>query len=455
MAVPDPGGSPAPARRAPSSPYVRAGRYGRGPGDQRRYARYGGSGGGFGGVLRFLVFLVILAALVLVALATVARPVLRAVVVPIAEDNPSALRIGFVADLVREDIGPALTAPASQDPTQVEFAVQDGDTLATIAPRLEEAGIITSQRAFLFEARTNNLAPQLTAGNFGLAKNLTPQQVVEGLINNKIVRKTIQVTFREGLRIEQMVAKLMTIPDVKFDPNDFYQLAEHPTDAILGDYPWLLDENVRPKNASLEGFLYPATYTLRVDEEQPTTAEDLIRMMLDAFHERVGDDRLNVPAKRGLTFYQVLTLASIVEREAQLDKDRPLIAGVYQNRLNKKLWPTGLLQSDPTIFYVNDSLQLQALDRADWTKYVFWNTLPQPLPATLPDDLAGYNTYTSRGLPPGPITSPAVDSIDAALSPNTKTGYLFFLAKGDGSGETVYAKTHAEHEQNIAKYGKN
>jgi UPF0755 protein len=228
----------------------------------------------------------------------------------------------------------------------------------------------------------------------------------------------------------------------------------HPTDALLGDYPWLLDESIRPKGASLEGFLYPATYSIKVGDDNPTTAEDLVRQMLDAFHERVGAE-LTVPAKRGLTFYQVLTLASIVEREAQLDSERPLIAGVYQNRLNPKKWPTGLLQSDPTIFYVNDTLQLDAMKFQQWQQYVFWDKLKEQLPSTLPKALAGYNTYTSKGLPPGPISSPSIASINAALAPDTKDGYLFFIAKGDGTGTSAFAKTHAEHDKNVAKYGKN
>ena len=178
-------------------------------------------------------------------------------------------------------------------------------------------------------------------------------------------------------------------------------------------------------------------------------------MMLDAFYQRVGADRLAVAKSRGLTFHEVLTLASIVEQEAQQDEERPLIAGVYQNRLNPKKWPTGLLQSDPTIFYVNDTLQLETLTFADWTQYVFWAAAQRAqLPVPLPADLAGYNTYTSKGLPPGPICSPALASIDAALAPNTKTGYLFFIAKGDGSGTSAFAKTQAEHDQNVEKYEK-
>ena len=442
-----------PVRRA--DPYRRTGRYGRGPGDQRRYERYGDRRSGIGGIVRFLVFLVVIAVLVLVVMATVARPLLRAVVVPWAWDNPAALQLGFVSDLVREDLGAALTDPASSDPTTVEFEVQAGDTPASLAPRLEDAGVIASQRAFLYEARQEDLLPKLNAGRFSLALNLTPSGVVDGLVNNRIVNQAVQVTFREGLRAEQMTAKLQTIPGTDVDPKAFYDLVMKPTDALLGDYPWLLDENVRPKGASLEGFLYPATYTITTGNENPTTADDLVRMMLDAFYERVGPDRLKVPDKRGLTFYEELTLASIVEREAQVDEERPLIAGVYQNRLNPKKWPTGLLQSDPTIFYVNDTLQLDAMKFNQWQTYVFWDKLKEQLPVPLPANLAGYNTYTSKGLPPGPISSPSIASIDAAISPNTKDGYLFFIAKGDGSGTSAFAKTHAEHDQNVAKYGKN
>ena len=442
---------PARARRAEA--YRRTGRYGRGPGDQRRYADYGERQGGALGVLRFAVFLVVLAAAVLVVLATVARPLARAAIVPWAWDNPGMMQISFVSDLVREDLGSALTDPAGSDPSEVAFVVDPGDTPATLAPRLEEAGIIRSQRAFLYQARIDDLTPKLNAGRFSLALNLTPAQVVDGLVNNRIVVHTVAVTFREGLRIEQMAAKLQTVSGTSVDAKAFYQLAMHPTDALLGDYPWLLDVAVLPKGASLEGFLYPATYDLRVGDDQATTADDLVRMMLNAFYDRVGADRLAVPDARGLTFHQILTLASIVEREAVLDEERPLIAGVYQNRLNPKKWPTGLLQSDPTIFYTNDTLQLDALGFAKWPTYVFWDKLEQQLPVPLPDDLAGYNTYTSKGLPPGPICSPSLASIDAALQPNTRTGYLFFIAKGDGSGSSAFAKTKAEHEKNVAKYG--
>jgi len=181
----------------------------------------------------------------------------------------------------------------------------------------------------------------------------------------------------------------------------------------------------------------------------------LVRLMLDKFAANVGPERMAVAKARGMDFYQILTLASIVEREAQLPQEKPLIAGVYQNRLDPKKWPIGLLQSDPTIFYIHDSLELEKIPVKDWTKYVFWAPIKGGLTdETLPASLAGYNTYTSQGLPPGPITTPTLTSIDAALEPDTKAGYFYFLAKGDGTGTTAFAKTLKEHEANVKKYMK-
>lgn len=445
---------PEPVRPQPNG-YRRTGRFGRGPGDQRRYERYGERRSGFAGLLGFVVFLFVLAALVLVALFTVARPIARLVIVPLAEDNPAALRIGFIEDLVREDLGAALTSPAGTNPAAVDFTVEAGDTPATLAPRLLVAKIITSERAFLFQARMDDLAPKLTAGRFSLALNLTPAGVVKGLVENRIVIRTVDVTFREGLRLEQITAKLATLEGTEVDPAAFYRLATKPTDALLGDYPWLLDENVRPTGASLEGFLYPATYTLRIDSIAPTTADGLVRMMLDAFYAAVGPERLEVPAKRGLTFYQVLTLASIVEREAVLDKERPLIAGVYQNRVDRvpSVKP-GLLQADPTVIYAVDTVNLGRFNQA-WTQYVFW-TVPQGASLRdqeLPEKLAGYNTYVVPGLPPGPIATPSLVSLDAALNPDTKSGYTYFVAIPDGDGAHDFSKSSAEHERKLREYG--
>jgi UPF0755 protein len=402
---------------------------------------------GIPGILKFLLFALVLGGIVIVLLITALRPLVRGAVVGWATDNPAALGVPFVKDLVREDLGSKLTEPASTDTTQVPFEVNPGESASTIAGRLQDGGFLVDRRVFIFLATDEGLTQQLAAGSFILRKSMTPQQVVDTLLKPQQVQY-VTIALRTGLRLEQITAKLETIDGLTMNPADFYQLATHPTTKLLADYPWLAA--VLPKGASLEGFLWPATYNVLPD----TTADELIRDMLDGFKQAIGD-RMDVPAARKLTFYQVLSLASIVEREAVHDVDRPLIAGVYQNRMNPKLWPTGRFESDPTIFYVHDTIKLAAMDIAAWKTYTFWDSLPQgyQLPAELPDDLAGYNTYTSAGLIPGPIDTPTIASIDAALAPNTKTGYLFFLAKADGSGDTVYAKTLKDHQKNQQLYG--
>ena len=139
-----------------------------------------------------------------------------------------------------------------------------------------------------------------------------------------------------------------------------------------------------PEGASLEGFLWPATYRVLPD----TTAEELIRDMLDNFHEAIGD-RLDVPTDRGRSFYEILTLASMVEREAVVDEERPTIAGVFENRLHKLRGIAPVLASDPTVFYAADTVNLAKLPFDQWKTYAFWNVPDQPLrDIQLPPELA-------------------------------------------------------------------
>jgi len=424
-----------PSRRSP-------GRGSNGNGGRRRGA------GGVLGLLKFLVFALALAAIVLVVALTALRPVVNSAILSWAADNPAALRLPFVADLVKEDLGTALTQPVSSDAAQVEFAVAPGDTASTIAARLETQGLISDARAFVFIASDRNLTGSLQSGTFILRKNMTPDQVVTALLVPQ-QDPTVSIALRTGLRIEQITALLETLP-LDMDAHAFYQLATAPPARLINDYPWLKKILAdAPKGASLEGFLWPATYKVLPD----TTPEELIRKMLDNFYLNVGPDRLAVPAARGMTFYQVLTMASMVEHEATLDSERPLIAGVFTNRLDPKKFPLGLLQSDPTVFYAHDSWQLSMLDTSKWPSYVFWAPIEGGLKdGSLPPEIALYNTYTNKGLPPGPIDTPTLPSIDAALAPDTADGYLYFIAKNDGTNTTAFAKTLKQHEANVKKY---
>jgi peptidoglycan lytic transglycosylase G len=419
-----------------------------GKGGRRRNG--GGRGSGLIGLLKFLLFTLLLAALVLLVALTALRPLVNNAILGWAADSPAALNLPFIADIVREDLGTSLTQPVSTDPEQVEFTVEDGDTASTIASRLGERQLIRDPRAFVFIASERELTGSLQQGTFVLRRNMTPDMLVSALLAPPEV-PYVELDLRTGLRLEQITAKLQTLP-LEMDVRAFYELAKEPPAALIEDYPWLeraLKE--APEGASLEGFLWPASYKILPD----TTPEELIRKMLDGFVGAVGEAKMRVPAERGMSFYQVLTLASIVEREAVRDDERALIAGVYQNRLdgipgikNK------ILNADPTVFYAWDTIKLDELGFDRWKEYTFWKPPGVPLrDVQFPESLLGYQTYTQPGLIPGPIATPTLASIDAALHPDTADKYIYFLAIPEGDGKHVFAKTAKEHEKNKKKYG--
>jgi UPF0755 protein len=408
------------------------------------------------GFLKFLLFAGGLAAIVLVVLFTALRPIVRAGIVGWAWSNPTSIvKFPFIADLVKEDLGTALTDPASTDANEQVFTVNPGDTILTLAPRLQDTGFLKddqAQHAFLYTALTTGLGDKLTAGQFLLKATMTPAQVADALVTARLLVTTKDLTFREGLRIEQMTALLETF-DSGIDPQAFYDLATHPTPELLADYEWLQ----LPEGASLEGFLYPDTYQIVTassgGQATVTDAETLIRKLLDNFYAKVGEDRMNVASSRGMSFYQIVTLASIVEHEAVEDAERPLIAGVYQNRLNGLHGIARILNADPTVTYAKDTMELAKLPIEEWKNYFFWKVPPSPLAAFKVDKaLQGYQTYQVGGLIPGPISTPSLASIDAALKPDTSDGYLYFVAIPDTKTH-AFAKTLAQHNANLKKYG--
>jgi UPF0755 protein len=424
------------------------------PGSRRR--QNGGKGGfRLPGFIRFLLFAGALAALVLVVLLTALRPLVRAGIVGWAWNNPSSItHFPFVGDFVREDLGSAITAPAGTDATEAVFTVNPLDTISQLAPRLLQGGFITSEHAFLYVALEANLNSQLTAGDFVLRHNMTPQEVVTALVLDRVQVTTVKVTFREGLRLEQQTALLETITS-GVDPQAFYELAKHPTQNLLADYPWLATAGM-PAGASLEGFLYPATYQLVTSATggpyKVTDAEGLIRMELDKFYSAIGPDRMNVPSTRGMTFYQIVTLASIVQHETAQPDEKALVAGVYQNRLDRLRGFVPLMGSEPTVIYARDTDSLAKIPIEDWKTFFFWEAIKTRIAdLQVSKAMQGYQTYQVTGLIPGPISTPTEIDIDAALNPDQKAGYLYFLALPN-KGTNVFAKTLAEQTANIHKY---
>ena len=444
--------------RAPRDPEMPSWRASDGRGNPPVYPRPRRNGDGrrgfrLPGILRFLLFAGVLAGVVLVVLLTALRPIVRAGIVNWAWENPSSItRFPFVGDFVREDLGATLTERAGSDATEGVFVVEAGDSIFTLGPRLQNEGYVKNERVFVYSALVSGLNEELTAGSFVLRKNMTPTEVADAFVTARVVLSTLDITFREGLRIEQMTALLQTL-ESGIDPKAFYDLAKHPTPALLADYEWL---NL-PEGASLEGFLYPDTYQVVTASNggpsQVTDAEDMIRQLLDRFFEVVGEEKMNVPEARGLTFYQVVTLASIVEHEAIVNEERALIAGAYQNRLDGLRGVPKILNADPTITFATDTMALAQLPFEQWKDYFFWKVPAGPLAEVQVDeDLLGYQTYQRAGLIPGPISTPSLASIDAALAPDQRDGYLFFVAIPDEQTH-AFAKTLAEHNANLRKYG--
>jgi UPF0755 protein len=410
--------------------------------------------GGPASLVRFALFAAIIGSVVVGGLYFVARPIVVNAIVDWAAENSTALQLPFVSQIVRGGLGASLSQPVdAMDTTAVVVVIDAGATPAQIGDQLVEAGVIRDARAFVFEAIERGATQNFQLGRHVLTKAMTVDQIIVDLTSAPVAPPTVRITFREGLRIEQMVAELEYLEANPVDPTapltmnvaQFYDLAIHPPADLLAQYPWLK----LPAGASLEGFLFPATYQVAPD----TTPIELMEMLLDAFVSHAPPGLLQLPPDQ---IYQKVQLASLVETEAKVDSERPLIAGVYLNRLNPKLWPTGLLDADPTLNYANDSVWLQSHPISTWVDYTFWD----PIKATgaysqvvFPGSLAAYNTYHHAGLPPTPICSPSAPSLAAAMAPDTADGYLYFLAKNDGSGTHAFAKTQAEQDANLKKYG--
>lgn len=403
--------------------------------------------------LGFIVFALVLASIVVGGLVFVVRPIAARGIADWAAENQTALQLPFMTDLVRSELGSSLTEPAGTDATGVQFRILHEETPKEIAAALLQEHLLKDDRAvkaFVFESIVKDAI--FIEGSHTLRQTMTIDQIIAELQKSIPVAPTVKVTFREGLRIEQMVALLEDReanpkPEdadhpLKLDVKKFYDLATRPPATLTQKYTWL------KQGVSLEGFLFPATYQIPPD----ATPDVLITMMLEAFQRNAPADLLKLTPDK---VYQTMTLASLVETEAKVDEERATIAGVYANRLaGGAKFPTKLLNADPTINYANDTMQLRKMPIAQWVQYTFWERVPDPLAGfQVSKDLAGYQTYVHPGLPPTPICSPSQASIDAALAPNTAAGYYYFVAIPDGSGKHAFAKTEAEQNANLKKYG--
>lgn len=364
-----------------------------------------------------------------------------------AEDNPDLLRLPFFADAVRDGgIEDRLDRPAGSDATAIEITIPTGTSAREITDLLVRRGVLTDRLAFSYLLIIEGAGRDLKAGIFTLDQTMTPREVVAALQQTPAPPAArITIALREGLRVEQVTAYLLTVNGLAFAPADFYELASQPPAELRDDYPMLA---TLPEGRSLEGYLGSGVFEM----DPETTADEFVRILLDLRAPQLGP-LVDVARPAMLTsFYEVVTLASIVEAEATLPAERPQIAGVFLNRLDRAKFPTRLLNADPTILYGNDTVNLRQMALEEWDTYVFWAPPGVPMAQVrLDDDLFGYQSYRSRGLPPGPIRSPSIGSIEAVLNPDAHD-FLYFVAKNDGSSSHAFAATWEEHLANIELY---
>ncbi len=299
----------------------------------------------------------------------------------------------------------------------VTVVVEKGDTLASVADKLEEAGVIRSSFLFRLEARAEGWDTEIKAGEYRFEPGEDDDEILETLSSGDSV-STFEVAIPEGLTLKQIA---QVVEEENGIPAEEFEAAAKSTDY---GYAFLED----PAIQTTEGFLFPKTYEFEKDAD----AEQVVNRLLEQYLIETKDldfeaaqDRLN------LTEYELLTVASIIEREAANPEERPLIASVIYNRIRSRM----PLQVDATIQYVLDKPK-EVLSLGD-------------LEVESP-----YNTYKYPGLPPGPIASPGRESIRAALEP-AETGYLYYVLKADGKehfftddyDEFLEAKKESEDER--------
>ncbi|MEK7130136.1 MAG: endolytic transglycosylase MltG [Patescibacteria group bacterium] len=306
---------------------------------------------------------------------------------------------------------------ANSAPDQ-EFSVTKGESGKIIGKNLRDKGLIKDRFLFETEVWLRGSEKDFVVGNYKLPEKASIADLVK-ILTTAAKREQIKITIPEGLSNKE-IAKIWE--EKKMGTMDDFLAKASIVDSreiIPGStYDFLA---LKQKDTDLEGYLYPDTYYVFKDSKP----EDLIKKMLDNFENKTKDILAEVQSS-GKDFHDVLTLASIVEREVPKTSERPIIAGLFLKRIQIGM----ALQSDATVNYVTGKYRLRPT----------YDDLQVDSP---------YNTYKNRGLPPSPIGNPSISSIKAVLNPE-QSEYLYFLSKP--TGETVFSKTLDEHNENKAKY---
>lgn len=357
-------------------------------------------------------FLFILVALGLLVFA--GRALASSTVVEVAEQRPGLLRNDLVRDLVRSNVGDAVSQSMRPDAAQRNFVVEQGDTANVVARRLADENLITRPIVFLLALYESGKEESLQAGTYRVSPAMTPTELAE--VFQRALSEQLVLRVGEGWRMTEIAAEVeKRFPKIK--------AADFTKAAVAGNYSYGFLRDLEP-GTPLEGYLFPETYFFSTD----VTADDIIRTLLDTFDSRAGATLASASERRRVKIADIVKIASIVEREARARHESPLIASVYWNRIGINM----RLEADPTVQYAIGS----------------WR---EPLLPDLQID-SPYNTYRYGGLPPTPICVPGDAALRGAAEPAT-SDFFFFVAKNDGTGEHAFARTFDEHERNRVRYG--
>ena len=310
----------------------------------------------------------------------------------------------------------ALRTPVGDAAQEMEFVVEEGESAQDVVGKLKQHGFIQNDLLFLLYLRYRGLDRGIEAGIYNLPGGLTIPELAEVLQSARA--SSSAVTIPEGWRREQIGESLSSLSNLS--PDEFINLTSQPI-------PGFSFSSEIPPDATLEGFLFPDTYQISPDD----ITLDLVLLMMANFDNQISPDERLAFSNQGLSLFQAVTLASIVEREAVVPDERPIIASVFLNRLSSGM----NLDADPTVQYALGNQE------SWWKAPLFFEDLEIDSP---------YNTYRYPGLPPGPIANPGLDSMLAVAHPAT-TPYLYFRAACDGSGEHLFAETFEGHLQNACE----
>jgi UPF0755 protein len=302
-----------------------------------------------------------------------------------------------------------VAADRRQGPPQI-VTIPDGATFQQIAAQLERERLIKSRSRFVLLGRSNSADRRIISGEYELHQGMTPQEILDKLVAGQVVLHPITVP--EGYSAAQ-IADVLEI-DKLVDAREFRRLCT--------DREFIRSLGIDA--VSLEGYLFPDTYHVA----RGTKARDLVQAMVSKLWQVLTPAWRVRAADMRMTTHQVLTLASVIEKETSVGEERELISAVFHNRLRRKI----PLQSDPTVIY--------GLEQFDG------NLRRRDLSNNSP-----YNTYRVRGLPPGPIASPGAHAIQAALYP-ANAAYLYFVSRNDGTHQ--FSSTLTEHNHAVEKFQK-